>query len=174
MSHNKSNARPFLASTLSVIAAIAAIAAIAVMALSGCGGAPVAHAQAPADQPDQQVITTYIQDLNAGIQSGDFSALVHLYAPDAILTASTPNGVTTTATGSAQIEAFFVHFRSIHPGLVFAVDSIRIISPHVVLTYEHASPPGWVAPGRCMHLYTIKAGHIESLDWATFFPGRAV
>ena len=167
MSHSKSNARPFLASILSVIAAVA------IMALSGCGGTPVAHAQAPADPPDQQVITTYIQDLNAGIQSGDFTALVNLYAPDAVLTASTPNGVTTTATGRAEIEAFFQHFRSIHPGLVFAIDSIRIISPHVALTYEHAAPPGWVAPGRCMHLYTIKSGQVQSLDWATFFPGTA-
>jgi hypothetical protein len=52
------------------------------------------------------------------------------------------------------------------------VDSVRIISPHVVLTYEHASPPGSAAPGRCMHVYIIKQGHVQSLDWATFYPGK--
>lgn len=149
--------------------------ALAPGALAGCGAmAQAASAHTAVVPTDEAVITSYIQALNEGIRTGDFSALVRIYTPDAVLTASTPNGVTTTATGSVQIEAFFVHFSTLHPGLVFAVDSIRIISPHIVLTYEHASPPGWVAPGRCMHLYTIKAGHIESLDWATFFPGKAV
>jgi hypothetical protein len=152
---------------------LALVAALAITALSGCGGVANAQPHAPADPPDAAVITSYVQALNDGIQTGDFSALVSIYAPDAVLTASTPAGVTTTATGSAQIAAFFQKFRAAHPGLVFAVDSLRIIAPHDVLTYEHASPPGWVAPGRCMHLYVLKAGHIASLDWATFFGGKA-
>ena len=156
-----------LATSLSLLAFVALLA----VALSACGAAPVAQA-APADPPDQEVITAYIAALNAGIQSGDFSDLLARYAPDAVLTASTPAGVTKVSTGTAAIGAYFQAFRSAHPGLVFAVDSVRIVSPHVVLTYEHASPPGWAAPGRCMHLYILKQGQVQSLDWATFYPGK--
>jgi hypothetical protein len=152
---------------------LALVGVLAAAVLSHRGMAPQAHAKGPVDPPDEQVITNYVQALNDGIQTGDFSALLAIYAPDAVLTASTPNGVTTTATGTAELQTFFTHFRSIHLGLVFAVDSVRVLSPHLVLTYEHASPPGWVAPGRCMHLYTIQHGQVQSLDWATFYPGKA-
>jgi hypothetical protein len=157
-----------VATSLSLLAFVALLA----IAVTACGAAPVAQA-APADPPDQEVITAYVAALNVGIQTGDFSALLAIYAPDAVLTTSPPTGVTKVSTGTAEIEAFFQAFRTAHPGIVFAVDSVRIISPHEVLTYEHASPPGWVAPGRCMHLYIIKAGKVQSLDWATFYGGKA-
>ena len=155
-----------------LLSGLTILAVFAVSALSGCGGVAHAQSNAPADPPDGAVIASYIQALNAGIQTGDFTALVNLYAPDGVLTASTPTGVTKVSTGTAEIEAYFQAFRTAHPGLVFAVDSVRIISPHVVLTYEHASPPGWSAPGRCMHLYILKQGQVQSLDWATFYPGK--
>jgi hypothetical protein len=157
---------------LAGLALLALVGGVATAVLSHRGVTPQAHANGPVDPPDQQVITNYVQALNDGIQTGDFSALLAIYAPDAVLTASTPNGVTTVATGTAQLQAFFTHFRSIHPGLVFAVDSMRVLSPHIVLTYEHALPPGWSAPGRCMHLYTIQHGQVQTLDWATFYPGK--
>jgi hypothetical protein len=157
-----------VATSLSLLAFVALFA----VALSACGAAPVAQA-APAVPPDQAVITAYIAALNAGIQSGDFSQLLAIYAPDAVLTASPPTGVTKVSTGTAEIEAYFQAFRMAHPGVVFAVDSVHIISPHVVLTYEHASPPHWAAPGRCMHVYILKAGKVQSLDWATFYGGKA-
>jgi hypothetical protein len=140
--------------------------------LSGCGGVAHARANSPADPPDAAVIASYVQALNAGILTGDFTALVNLYAPDGVLTASTPNGGTKVVTGSAQLLTFFQAYRTAHPGLVFSVDSVRVLSPHIVLTYEHGLPPGWSAPGRCMHLYILKQGHVQSLDWATFFPGK--
>lgn len=155
-----------------LLAGLALLGVLAITVMSGCAAEANAHANGPVDPPDQAVIASYIQALNSGIQSGDFSALLAIYAPDAVLTASTPNGVTTVSTGRAEIQAFFTHFRSIHPGLVFAVDSVRVLSPHIVLTYEHASPPGWTAPGRCMHVYTLQHGQVQTLDWATFFPGK--
>jgi hypothetical protein len=140
--------------------------------LSGCGGVAQAQSKAPADPPDEAVIASYIQALNHGIQTGDFTGLINLYAPDGVLTASTPNGVTKVATGSAELLAFFQAYRAAHPGLVFSVDSVRVLSPHVVLTYEHGILPGWTTPGRCMHVYILKQGHVQSLDWATFYPGK--
>jgi hypothetical protein len=158
--------------TRTLLAGMAVLAFLAATALGGCSLSPQAQAKGPTDPPDEQVITSYVQALNVGIQSGDFSALLAIYAPNAVLTASTPNGVTTTATGTAELQAFFTHYRSIHPGLVFAIDSMRVLSPHIVLSYEHALPPGFSAPGRCMHLYTIQHGQVQSLDWATFYPGK--
>jgi hypothetical protein len=156
-----------------MLAGLAIMAVCAMSALSACGGVAQAQSTGPTDPPDAAVITSYIQALNDGIQSGDFSALVNIYAPDGVLTASTPTGITKVSTGSAELLAFFQAFRAAHPGLVFTIDSVRVLAPHLVLTYEHAAPPGWVAPGRCMHLYIIKQGHVQSLDWATFFPGKA-
>lgn len=156
-----------------LLAGLALMAVCAMSTLSACGGVAQAQSTGPTDPPDAAVITSYIQALNEGIQSGDFSTLVNIYAPDGVLTASTPNGITKVSTGSAQLLAFFQAFRAAHPGLVFTIDSVRVLAPHLVLTYEHAAPPGWVAPGRCMHLYIIKQGHVQSLDWATFFPGKA-
>jgi uncharacterized protein (TIGR02246 family) len=141
--------------------------------LSGCGGVAHAQANASADPPDEAVIASYIQALNDGIQTGDFSALVNLYAPDAVLTASIPTGVTKVSTGAAEIAAYFQVFRTAHPGLVFSVDTVRVLSPHMALTYERASPPGWAAPGRCMRVYILKQGQVQSLDCATFFPSKS-
>lgn len=154
------------------IAALGILVVLAMAILSGCGSTALAAQNAPKDPPDQQVISNYVAALNAGIQSGDFSALLAIYAPDAVLTASTPKGVTTVSTGTAELGTFFQNYRTAHPGLVFAVDSVRILSPHVVLTYKHAAVPTWLAPGRCMHIYTIKAGKVQSLDWATFYGGQ--
>jgi hypothetical protein len=59
-------------------------------------------------------------------------------------------------------------------GIQFTQDSMRSLAPHVVLTYEHAGLPTSVAPGRCMHVFTLKGGKIVPLDWATFYGGQPV
>jgi hypothetical protein len=59
-------------------------------------------------------------------------------------------------------------------GIQFTQDSMRSLAPHVVLTYEHAGLPTSVAPGRCMHVFTLKGGKIVTLDWATYYGGQPV
>jgi hypothetical protein len=140
--------------------------------LAGCGAEANAAPQptTPPERPDQEVVTTYFQILNAGMTSGDFSALATVYAPDATLTQSAPNGTQVVATGLKDITGWYVGFQSAHPGIQFAQDKMRSLAPHVVLSYEHA-PASWAVPGRCMHLFTLKGGMIETLDWATYFGG---
>jgi hypothetical protein len=48
---------------------------------------------------------------------------------------------------------------------------LRNLAPHVVLAYELAGPVGWHTLGHCMHVFTLKGGMIQTLDWATFYPG---
>jgi hypothetical protein len=139
--------------------------------LSGCGAQASAAAHTPADPPDTQVVTTYFQILNAGMLSGDFTALSTVYAPDATLTQSSPTGKQVVATGLSEITNWYTAFQQAHPGIQFAQDRMRTLAPHVVLSYEHA-PANWPIPGRCMHLFTLKGGLIESLDWATYYGGQ--
>jgi hypothetical protein len=139
--------------------------------LSGCGGVAQAQSNAPADPPDTQVVTTYFQILNAGMLSGDFTALSTVYAPDATLTQSSPTGKQVVATGLTEITNWYTAFQQAHPGIQFAQDRMRTLAPHVVLSYEHA-PASWAIPGRCMHLFTLKGGLIQSLDWATYYGGQ--
>ncbi len=126
---------------------------------------------AQAERPDQEVVTTYFQILNAGLISGNFSALDTVYAPDATLTQSNPKGVTVVAHGLAEITAFYQGLQAKFPGIQFTQDSMRSLAPHVVLSYEHAGKPTWIAPGRCIHVFTLKGGMIETVDWATFYGG---
>jgi hypothetical protein len=124
--------------------------------------------------PDQAVVERYFQILNAGMISGDFSALAEVYAPDATLTQSTPKGVTTVYRGLDAITAWYQVFQARLPGMQFTEDAAhprRNLVPHVVLTYELATPVGFTHPGHCMHVFVIQAGHIATLDWATFYGG---
>lgn len=131
--------------------------------------------------PDQAVVEHYFQILNAGMASSDsntalqvFQALDQVYAPDATLNQSTPTGHTNTFHGIDAIITWYVAFQGMHPGLQFTQDPdhpLRNLAPHVVITYESALPPHFSVPGRCMHVFTLKGGMIETLDWATFFGG---
>jgi SnoaL-like domain len=125
-------------------------------------------------QPDQAVVEHYFQILNAGMISGDFSALADVYWPDATLTQSTPKGVTTVYSGIDAIIAWYAAFAAAHPGMQFIQDTAhprRNLAPHVVLTYEYAAPVGFTHPGHCMHVFAIQGGYIATLDWTTFYGG---
>src|SRR5438270_9227434 len=87
------------------------------------------------------VVTTYLQLFNAGMRSGDFSALSSVYAPDATLTQSNPKGVTTVVHGLAKITTFYQGVRTKFPGFQWTVESMRSLSPNVVLVYQHAGSP---------------------------------
>jgi hypothetical protein len=42
----------------------------------------------------------------------------------------------------------------------------------VVLSYEHAGSPPLTVAGRCAHLFVVKNGMIQTLDWTTFYSGQ--
>jgi hypothetical protein len=164
-----------------LVAGLSLFAVLLVGAVSAYGlrahAAAVPSAAAVSSQdgrPDQDVVNSYFQILNAGMKSGDFSALATVYTPDATLTQSTPKGVTTVYNGIDAIIAWYKVFQSKFQDMQFTQDPqhpLRNLAPHVLLTYESAAPVGYHAPGRCMHVFTLKGGMIETLDWATFFGG---
>jgi hypothetical protein len=156
-----------LATAISLVAVVALLA----VAITARGVPPTAHAT-PANPPDEAAITYYFEVLNAGMLSGDFSALAEVYAPDAVLTQSNPKGVTVVAHGLTEITAWYQGFQAKFPGIQFTQESMRSLAPHVVLSYERAGGPTWVAPGRCMHVFALKGGKIVSTDWATFYGGQ--
>jgi hypothetical protein len=158
---------------LATVISLVAFMALLMAAITARSAPPTAHA-APADPPDEAVVTYYFQVLNEGLISGDFSELSEVYAPDAVLTQSNPKGVTVVAHGIAEITAWYEGFQVKFPGIQFTQESMRSLAPHVVLSYEHAGLTTYVAPGRCMHVFTLKGGKIVSTDWATFYGGQPV
>jgi hypothetical protein len=140
----------------------------------------VAHAAANTarddGKPDQAVVQAYFQIFNAGLQSGDFSALSTVYAPDATLIQSNSKNVVTILHGVSDIIAWYTstfgigtpgHGSQFTPDLRYP--PMQSLAPHVVLTYEFALPSGFSQAGYCMHVFTLQYGWIESAHWVTYF-----
>lgn len=124
-------------------------------------------------EPDARtVVTTYLQLFNAGMKSGDFSAMASVYAPEATLTQSSPKGVTTVLHGLAAITSFYQSLRAKFPGYQWTVESMRSLAPNVVLVYQHAGSPPLRVAGRCVHVFVVQDGKITRYDWATYYPGQ--
>jgi hypothetical protein len=150
--------------------------------LAACGGG--ANAQPSTTQSNTQqsatssdpgattVVTTYLQLFNAGMRSGDFSAMASVYAPDATLTQSSPKGVTTVLHGLTAITNFYQVLRTKFGGYQWTVESMRSLAPNIVLVYQHAGSPPLRVAGRCVHLFVVQNGKITSYDWATYYPGQ--
>lgn len=133
-----------------------------------------AHAAgAPPPTRSEEVVTRYFGILNAGMAStnADFSALATVYASNAVLTQSSPAGVTTVYHGLDAVIGFYVTaWQSFH-GITWTQDHMRNLANTVVLSYEHAGRPAQTKPGRCAHLFTVHRGLISTLDWVTYYPG---
>ncbi len=155
-----------------LVAGLSLFAMLLVGAMSAYGLQAHAATNPQDGRPDQDVVEAYFHILNAGMQTGDFAALATVYGPDATLTQSNPKGVTIVAHGLTEITAWYVHVLYVkYAGITFTQDSMRSLAPHVVLSYEHAGTPTWIKPARCMHVFTLREGWIETLDWATFYGG---
>ena len=141
------------------------------MGLAGCATASAAPA-APRDTRAEAVVTQQFVLFNAGMASGDFAAFDQVFAPDATLTTSNPAGVTTVHQGLPQIIAYYQAFQAAHPLCRWTNDSLRSLSESVVLAYDHACSPPQSVAGRCVHIFVVHAGLIESYDWVTFYPGK--
>ena len=147
------------------------LAACAVVVLCCAAGVrpAVSHVAAQTASNDD-LIAQYVQTINDGFQSGDFSALATVLAPDVTLTQSTPAGKTTVLQGVQAVIDFYQNVVAVNnPGLQFTTDEIHDLSDTVVLTYEHAAPPQFTVQGRCTHVFVIQNGQIVRYDWTTYF-----
>jgi hypothetical protein len=141
--------------------------------LSGLTGTTSAyHAVAKKGGNPETVVHTYFGILNAGMQTGDFSALATVYASNATLTQNSPAGVTNVYHGLAEITGFYQAAYAKFKGFQWTQDAMRRLSGTVVLSYEHAGSPPQAVPGRCSHLFVVKGNKIQSLDWTTFYGGK--
>ncbi len=155
----------------------ALLSLLAVLLLSGlaaCGG-PANAQQTTTTAPQANantVVTMYLQLFNAGMKSGNFSAMSSVYASDATLTQSSPKGVTTVLHGLTAITTFYQGLRTKFPGYQWTVESMRNLAPNVVLVYQHAGSPPLSVAGRCIYVFVVKGAKITSYEWATYYPGQ--
>ena len=155
---------------------LAIIVVIALVLLSACASAQ-AETQTSTQAPSHllsasEVVEHYFSILNAGMKSGNFSALNSVFASDATLTRSTLDGKTTVYHGLAEITGFYDTLPTKVPGFQWTTDSIGSPSTTVVLTYEHAGTPSMALPSRCAHVFVVQNGKIVSYDWVVFFAGK--
>jgi uncharacterized protein YdaL len=155
---------------------LASTLAIALVLLSACASAQ-AQTQTTTQAPSHplsasEVVDHYFSILNAGIKSGNFSALSSVFASGATLTRSTLDGKTTVYHGLAEITGFYDTLPTKVPGFQWTTDSLRSPSTTVVLAYEHAGTPSMALPSRCAHVFVVQDGKIVSYDWVVFFAGK--
>jgi hypothetical protein len=146
---------------------------ILVSGLSACGGSTNAQPNATSTKPSAPpVVLTYFKIFNAGMRSGDFSALASVYSPDATLTRNSPKGVTTVIHGIDAIMGYYKDLWTEYPGYQWTQESMRSLDSNVVLSYEHAGSPPLRVASRCLHLFVVQNGKIMSLEWTTFYAGQ--
>jgi hypothetical protein len=150
-----------------------ATVAVPVGAISLLAPAQAQAAGEPGPSRAENVVTRYFGILNAGMASADadFSALATVYAHDAVLTQSSPAGVTNVYQGLDAVTGFYVAAWQNFHGITWTQDLVRNLDSAVVLSYEHAGRPAQTKPGRCAHLFKVHRGLISSLDWVTYYPG---
>jgi len=162
---HSSTANQFAPPSLLVVLLIAGLAA--------CGALTNAQQTTNPPMPNAAtVVTTSFQILNAGMRSGDFSALASVYAPDATLTQSNPKGVTTVVHGLTSITQFYQGVRARVPGYQWTTESMRSLAPDVVLAYEHAGSPPLRVASRCAHVFVIQNGKIADYHWIVYYLGQ--
>jgi hypothetical protein len=132
----------------------------------------------------QAIVNKYLAILNAGMASGtcDFSALTTVYAPNAIVRATSgpfsPGGPFGPGGSLGQQEfdgvnaiiGFYTELCHIVSGegvAQWTQDAAFLLSPTVLDSYEHASFNG-VVGGHCEHVFTISGNRIVSLDWSVY------
>ena len=146
---------------------------ILISGLSACGGSTNAQPNAPSPRPSAPpVVLTYFKIFNAGMKSGDFSAMSSVYAPDATLTQSNPKGVTTVVHGIDAIMRFYEGLWATYPGYQWTQESMRSLDSNVVISYEHAGSPPLRVASRCLHVFVVQNGKIMSLEYTTFYAGQ--
>lgn len=143
---------------------------------------------------DRAVVEHYFQIFNAGLATTNasnsdkaFDMLASVYAPDATFIQSNSKNVVAVRHGVNDIIAYYktsFGYGAPPHGAQFVPDTtprdpnnpdatshppIRSLAPHVVISYEVATPPGFSQGGYCMHVFTLQGGMIESLDWATYY-----
>lgn len=161
------------ARTVNLLALLSLLVVWLISGLAACGVPMNAQPTTKPPQPSAPtVVTTYFQILNAGMRSGDFSALASVYAPDATLTQSNPKGVTTVVHGLAAITRFYQGVRTRVPGYQWTTESMRSLASDVVLAYEHAGSPPLRVASRCVHVFVVQNGKITSYDWTAYYPGQ--
>jgi hypothetical protein len=119
----------------------------------------------------QGVVTAWLRALNAGMHTGDFTALGALYAADATFTLSNPTGITSVYRGRDQIVAFFEGFQRSEPGLQFTQESMASLAREVVVAYENAGSQPLSARPRCFHVFQVRKGLVQDEHWVVFFGG---
>ncbi len=155
---------------------LASMFIIVLILLGACTSAQGSTQTAPQASPQvsdaPQVVESYFRLLNAGMKSGNFSALSSVFASDATLTRSTLDGKTAVYHGLTDIIGFYETLPAKATGFQWTTDSLRSPSTTVVLAYEHAGTSSMSLPSRCAHVFVVENGKIMNYDWTVFFAGQ--
>ena len=117
------------------------------------------------------LLATYYNIVNAGMKSGNFSALDSVLTPDTKLITSSPVGKTEVYQGLRAVISWYHQSYLRIPGLYFKPFWVRDISPTILFTYDTAANPKHSVVGRCAHMFVIKNGKFSSHDYIVCYTG---
>jgi ketosteroid isomerase-like protein len=129
-----------------------------------CGSAPATSLP----RTPRAMVTAYFDALTVGRASGDYAALGALFASGATVTRHDGQGRSTTVRGRAQIVRLYRQVLSNEATAQWTQDATYLLSPTVILTYEHAIGLRLRAPQRSSHLFVVRDGKVARLIETTY------
>lgn len=151
---------------------ISSLLACAFLTLTGLAGNATAGSTHAPQPTAEAVVTSYFGTLNAMLDGGDAGGLAGVYAPNAVLTLSTPAGGTKVVKGLPALTAWYTAWARTNAGSHFTRTSIRSPLPGMAISYDYTGNATKPLIGRCAHVFSISQGKIVTDDWVVYFVAK--
>lgn len=143
--------------------------ACASLMLTGLAGNATAGSIRAPQRDAEAVVTSYFGTLNAMLAGANARGLASVYAPNAVLTLSTPAGSTKVIKGLPALTAWYTAWASTNAGSHFTRTGIRSPLPGMVISYDYTGSATKPLIGRCAHTFSVSQGKIVTDDWVVYF-----
>lgn len=146
--------------------------ACVVLVLAGTQVSAQAQPSSAGQRSAKDVVSSYFAVINSMLAGASANGLASVYAPDAILTLSTPVGVTKTVVGLPALTNWYSAWSKKNAGSHFARTSMITPLPGMVVSYDYTSSLARPLIGRCAHTFSVRDGKIVTDDWVVYFITR--
>jgi hypothetical protein len=115
------------------------------------------------------LVVTYFGVVNSMLAGASANGLTSVYAPDAVLTFSTPLGSTKVIRGLPALESWYTAWTKAQAGSHFTRTSVSSPLAGMAISYEYTSSATRPLIGRCAHMFSVSHGKIVTDDWVVYF-----
>jgi hypothetical protein len=148
---------------------ICSLVACAVLLLSSALFGATSRRALAGEASATELVATYFSVVNSMLAGASANGLTSVYAPDAVLTFSTPLGTTKVIRGLPALESWYTAWTKAQAGSHFTRTSISSPLPGMAISYEYTSSLNRPLIGRCAHTFSVSQGKIITDDWVVYF-----